>query len=73
MNSEPVFAWRKNGREEVRAFLGEYEGTPTANVRVFYQARSGDWLPSKKGISVSVEQLPELEEAVRRLRASVSR
>ena len=33
-----VFAWRKNGREEVRAFLGEYEGTPTANVRVFYGA-----------------------------------
>ena len=63
-----VHEWTKNRRELVRASLDDVGGRAVANFRVYALSRAGEWLPTYKGLAISADQLPELEEAVRRLR-----
>ena len=63
-----VASFPKNGSEEVRAQLGEYRGRSVASLWVFAVTRNGDSVPTKHGLSLAVESLPALEEAVRALR-----
>lgn len=64
MSDVVVFSFPKNLREEVRASLGDYRGHQLADVRVYVVDEHGDPLPTKKGISVRVEDLPQLRDAV---------
>ena len=56
----------KNAREQVRIEFMNYCGSDVLNLWVYYNA--GDtkekWLPSKKGLSISTDHIPELKEAV---------
>lgn len=67
-----VCEFPKNQREVVRAVLGDVKGTPTASLWVFAPTRSGAFVPTKKGLTLSVDSLPQLEDAVRQLRAAVA-
>ena len=69
--SAPLYEWQKNKREVVRASVDEYKGHPLANLRVFYKDDEGVYRPSSKGIAINVEQLAELEAAVKAMRAAV--
>lgn len=64
--SEPtiIAEWQKNSRESVRVTLGEYAGKPNCDVRIWYEAKDGSLKPSPKGVTVSLEQLPQLAEAL---------
>lgn len=68
-----VCEFPKNDREVVRAVLGDVNGRPTASLWVFVPTTSGTFIPTKKGLSVSVDSLPQLEDAVRQLRAAVAK
>lgn len=59
-----VAQWRKNANEIICATLDSYKSTPTFNARVFYEEAPGQWKPTKKGLTVSVQHLPALREAV---------
>ena len=59
-----VYSFAKNTREEVRVALTEYHGRPLIALRVFYGG-----LPTRKGITLGRDLLPELERAVVALRA----
>jgi hypothetical protein len=63
-----VATFPKNATQEVRAQLGEYRGHPTASLWVFVATRDGETIPTKYGLSLGVESLPALEEAVQKLR-----
>lgn len=65
-----VCEFPKNQREVVRASLGEFDGRAVASLWVFAPHISGDLVPTKKGLSLSVDALPQLEDAVRQLRAA---
>jgi hypothetical protein len=63
-----VYSWPKNSREEVRATLSTFKGHLLADLRVWAADDTGDGdHPTKRGISVRVEQLPKLLEAVQAL------
>lgn len=62
-----VYSFAKNTREEVRVALTEYHGRPLIALRVFYGG-----LPTRKGITLGRDLLPELEAAVVRLRAATT-
>lgn len=49
--------------------LDEYEGTPIFQLRVFFLASDGRWLPGRKGIEISLEALPALLNATERAMA----
>jgi hypothetical protein len=62
-----VFRFEKNSRETIVASLTTFEGHPLAGIRIYVENGEGDETPTKKGISVKVEQLPQLLEAVQAL------
>ena len=56
----------KNRVEEIRVRLVEFHGRPFADIRVFTTAdATGERVPTRKGIALRPEKLPELIEALR--------
>ena len=54
----------KNPTEEVRVSLTSYRGHDLIDIRVFFQDDQGEWRPTKRGVSLSVDSFAELREAV---------
>ena len=64
--------FRKNSSEEVRATISEFKGTNYASIRVYYEAEPGVWRPTKKGLTIAVDLLDELEQAVQALKEAAA-
>lgn len=69
--AEPVFSFSKNSAEVVRASLTTFKGHRLADVRVWAQRGNGEYVPTRKGLSISVTLLDDLAAAVEALRAAV--
>jgi hypothetical protein len=56
----------KNARERVRISLDRYRGVDLIDVRVTVElsSSSGTWVPTAKGLSLRIEQLADLIEAL---------
>lgn len=65
----PVGEFRKNSREVVRVRLSEFEGAHLVDVRAFTLRDNGDPLPTKKGISLRVQQIGALIELLQKAQA----
>lgn len=59
-----VHEFRKGAGEIVRATIGEYRGRRTVGIRIFYEDVSGEWKPTRKGITITSDLFPELKKAV---------
>jgi hypothetical protein len=68
---EVLYAFPKNAYEEVRAYLQEYKGQMLAHIRVFITDKNDIDHPTRKGIAVTLNDLPKLAEAVAALQAAV--
>ena len=66
-----VHVIRKSPRQEIRVSLSTFKGRTFGDLRLFVPNEQGEWIPTQKGCTVGVEQLPELEIAVRKLREVV--
>ena len=55
-----VATFYKNSREQVRVLLRNYKGKDLIDLRVFWTQDSKEWLPSKKGLALTVDKLPVL-------------
>lgn len=66
MSPVVIASLEKNRRERVRVALDEYEGVKLIDLRVTVEmtATSGVQTPTKKGLSLRVEMLPELVGAL---------
>lgn len=67
-DSKLVYSFQKNALEEVRASISTYKGRKYFDIRVYYQGDDGEYKPSKKGVALSPELLPELETALKKLK-----
>jgi hypothetical protein len=54
----------KNPTEEVRVALTSYRGHDLVDIRVFFQDEQGEWRPTKRGVSLSVDSFAELRDAI---------
>ena len=54
----------KNSRESLVINQSEFKGVKLVDVRVFYKDENGDLKPTKKGVSVRLEQLDTLIKAL---------
>jgi hypothetical protein len=54
----------KNPTEEVRVSLTSYRGYDLVDIRVYFQDDRGEWRPTKRGVSLSVDSFAELREAI---------
>jgi hypothetical protein len=59
-----IVEFPKNAVEKVRLALRDYKGKQLIDLRIYYQDDAGEWLPTKKGIALTVDQWPEFREAL---------
>ena len=60
---EIIAQFEKNATEVVRVSLTEYRGRKLIDIRVYYDD-SGEYRPTKKGVSLSVDVYPDLKRAL---------
>ena len=70
---ETVHEFAKNSTEVVRASVTQYRGKDYADLRVFFEAEDGEHRPTKKGITVAIDLVDELEVAVTKLKEAAER
>ena len=55
----------RSDTEQSQISISEYKGRSYLNMRIFYTTDEGaTWLPTKKGVTFTPEQLDLLEEAI---------
>lgn len=68
----PLYQFQKNATEVVRASLSTFHGHQLVDIRVYFVAEDGTW-PTKKGLAIGLDLLPELRAAVEALEAAVAK
>ena len=73
MAKEPeiVHAFPKNPLEEVRSSITYFKGKQYVDIRIYYKGDDGDYHPSKKGLTLSVDLFSELETGVQKLKEAL--
>ena len=64
---ELIAQFEKNATEVVRVSLTEFRGRKLIDLRVYYTDDEGEYRPTRKGISISVDGYPEFRNAIARL------
>jgi hypothetical protein len=55
----------RSDTEQLQISVSEYKGKSYLNMRIFYTTDEGEtWLPTKKGVTFSPDQLDLLTEAI---------
>jgi hypothetical protein len=55
----------RSDTEQLQISLSEYKGTNYLNMRIFFTTDGGaSWIPTKKGVTFTAEQLDILTEAI---------
>ncbi|MCU0572377.1 MAG: transcriptional coactivator p15/PC4 family protein [Syntrophobacteraceae bacterium] len=57
--------------EEIRVSVSVYKGKQYIDLRIYYKGDDGEFHPSKKGLTLSPDLLPDLVEAVEKLKEAV--
>lgn len=57
----------KGWNEKIVFGVSEFRGKNYANIRIFYEDDEGEWKPTKKGISVNLENFTEFKERLEEL------
>ena len=60
-----IAAIPKNAREELHVYLTEFKGHDLIDLRIYADAQ-GEWIATRKGITIRVDHLPAIAEALRR-------
>ena len=56
---------KKKSKEIVRISVKEFKGYQFCDVRVYYKDPSGEWKPTKKGITLNAEDIDEVIDLLR--------
>jgi hypothetical protein len=65
-----VAQWPLNSEEVIRLRLYNYCGRDVVDLRVWWRARSGQYLPGPRGLTVDVRHLPKLSKGYKKARAT---
>ena len=57
----------KGWNEKIVFGVSEFRGKNYANIRIYYEDDEGEWKPTKKGISVNLEDFVEFKQRVEEL------
>ena len=60
--SEPIAEMEKGPTEKIFFNLSEYKGKKYADIRSYYEDDEGEWKPTKKGITLSLDRLAEFKD-----------
>jgi hypothetical protein len=54
------YEFEKNKSNMVRITPHVYEGYDVMDIRIYAKLKSGEWVPTPKGISINIDRVPEL-------------
>ena len=68
-DSKLLASIQRTDTEQLQISISEYKGKSYLNMRIFYTTDGGaSWLPTKKGVTFTPDQLDLLEEAIQEAR-----
>ena len=67
MEERVLGTFKKNGKEDVRVIVRTWNGYELLDIRGWYKDDKDEYRPSAKGISIRLEQVPELLKALKPL------
>lgn len=67
--SEVIAEMEKGFGEKILFSVSEFRGKKYANVRIYYEDDEGEWKPTKKGLSISMDSYHEFRENLEKLEA----
>ena len=65
--AEVVGEMEKGWNEKILFSVSEFKGKNYADIRIYYEDDEGEWKPTKKGVTVSLENFAEFKERVEEL------
>jgi hypothetical protein len=60
--TEVVAEMDKGWSEKIVFSLSEFKGKSYADIRVYYEDDEGEWKPTKKGVTVALDNFSEFKE-----------
>jgi hypothetical protein len=66
-----IHKFEKNPLEQIWVTMSQYKKKDYFSIRLYYQVDGEGWRPTKKGITLSVDLVPDLLRAVEALRVAV--
>jgi len=65
--NEIVGEMEKGWNEKIIFSITEFKGKNYANIRIYYEDDEGEWKPTKKGVTVSLDTFREFKENIENL------
>ena len=65
--AEVVGEMEKGWNEKILFSVSEFKGKKYADIRIYYEDDEGEWKPTKKGVTVSLESFAEFQERIEEL------
>ncbi|MFC2169959.1 transcriptional coactivator p15/PC4 family protein [Acidobacteriota bacterium] len=66
-----VYEFNKNSVEKVKITLQEFKGHKLLDIRVYYEKDKNEFLPTKRGISLSLDLLSELLAGIKKVKGNI--
>ena len=67
MEKKMIYSFKRNDTEEVRISAGTYKEKEYVDIRIFYcDKTSGEWKPTKKGVTINRNLFGEFMEGLKR-------
>jgi len=63
-----VAEFAKNDRETVKLRLSVFRGKEYVDLRLYIKGADGEEIPTKKGVNLPIEKIPELKKAIAKLK-----
>ncbi|MFB3906485.1 MAG: transcriptional coactivator p15/PC4 family protein [Acidobacteriota bacterium] len=65
--SEFIAEMEKGWNEKIVFGLSEFKGKKYADLRIYFEDDEGEWKPTKKGVTVSLDRFWEFKENLQKL------
>ncbi len=65
------FEIERSATEKLIIEKTEFKGRELITLRIYFLSKDEEWLPTKKGVTVKVEQIGELMDALNSIKASL--
>jgi len=62
-----LYSFPKNEEEEVRFSIREYKDRRYLDLRIWFRTKEGEYHPTKKGLTLSLELLPEVVRGLEKI------
>lgn len=60
------------GKDKIIVAVREFKGKEYVDIRTHFESNDGDWIPTKKGITLSLDSLDDMIELLQSAKQKVS-